>query len=235
MPQRLRTLLPEATILVLSASDLGDEACDKQVRLYHGMLVDDTDETPSEQGGAGKAELDLKIQALSTSKLFSSLGRKQQRLLAFGARWYKAAPGEYIFHAGDAPDSGVFLIVEGSADLLRAGDDGTEVLVTNVGAGSLVGELGLIRQEPRALHMRASDNLTWHGAVVRRPAVLGRFAAGIPGGVKLSDMYRQHWSNTKASKRDRQLRRGRGSPVIRGGLACPRLLARAVWRSARRG
>ena len=159
LPQRLRTLLPEATILVLSASDLGDEACDKQVRLYHGMLVDDTDETPSEQGGAGKAELDLKIQALSTSKLFSSLGRKQQRLLAFGARWYKAAPGEYIFHAGDAPDSGVFLIVEGSADLLRAGDDGTEVLVTNVGAGSLVGELGLIRQEPRALHMRASDNL----------------------------------------------------------------------------
>ena len=49
--------------------------------------------------------------------------------------------------------------MEGSADLLRAGDDGTEVLVTNVGAGSLVGELGLIRQEPRALHMRASDNL----------------------------------------------------------------------------
>ena len=160
LPQRLRTLLPEVTILLLSASELGDEICDKHVRLYHGMLVDDAeDDAPTEQESAGKAELDLKIQALSTSKLFGSLGRKQQRLLAFGARWYKATPGEYIFHAGDAPDSGVFLIVEGTADLLRAADDGTEVLVTNVGPGSLVGELGLIRQEPRALHMRASDNL----------------------------------------------------------------------------
>ena len=52
------------------------------------------------------------------------------------------------------------MILEGEADLWlpRAGQD--KQLITTVGPGALVGELGLIRNEPRALDMQARTELT---------------------------------------------------------------------------
>ncbi|MEX0367112.1 MAG: cyclic nucleotide-binding domain-containing protein, partial [Ruegeria sp.] len=52
------------------------------------------------------------------------------------------------------------MVIDGEADLLLPQDDGPDTLIATVGAGALVGELGLIRSEPRALDMRAKSDLT---------------------------------------------------------------------------
>ena len=41
----------------------------------------------------------------------------QLRLLAFGAQWHQARAGEYLFHMGDDPSDGAYLILEGEAGL----------------------------------------------------------------------------------------------------------------------
>lgn len=85
---------------------------------------------------------------------------KQLQLLAFGARWYHAAAGDYVFRQGDDPSIGAFLILEGTAELLDPRQDGDNQIVTVSSPGDLVGELGLIRGVPRALDMRATTDLT---------------------------------------------------------------------------
>jgi CRP-like cAMP-binding protein len=52
------------------------------------------------------------------------------------------------------------LIVEGEADLILPKEDGDDLWIATSGAGKLVGELGLIKNEPRALDMRAKGDLT---------------------------------------------------------------------------
>ena len=91
--------------------------------------------------------------------MFAQLNRKQLRLLAFGARWYKAAPGEVVFFKGDDPKDGAYMVLEGEAGLYLPKDDAPDQLIAKVGPGTLVGELGLIRNEPRALTMKAEDDL----------------------------------------------------------------------------
>ena len=66
----------------------------------------------------------------------------------------------YLFNKGDDPSNGAYFIVEGEADLRMPQPDGDSVVVMTVGPGKLVGELGLIRNEPRALDMRATSDLT---------------------------------------------------------------------------
>ena len=50
--------------------------------------------------------------------------------------------------------------MDGEADLLLPQEDGDDILITTSGEGKLVGELGLIKNEPRALDMGAKGELT---------------------------------------------------------------------------
>jgi CRP-like cAMP-binding protein len=115
---------------------------------------------PQEDDSTVSADLTRKLRAIESTDLFSGLARKQLRLLAFGARWYKAEAGEYVFHKDDDPSSGAYLVIEGEADLLLPQDGKDDVVIATSGAGALVGELGLIRNVPRALDMRAKSELT---------------------------------------------------------------------------
>jgi ABC-type multidrug transport system fused ATPase/permease subunit len=160
LPANLRSLLPEATILSLRATEQGADTADVQLRLQNGQLVATGEAAVAGEGNAVRAELGRKLRVLEGAPLFSGLERKQQRLLAFGSRWYNAKAGDYVFRQDDDPDSGVFLIASGTAELIRRGADGTEEVVATVGPGALVGELGLIRQVPRALDMRAAEDMT---------------------------------------------------------------------------
>ena len=108
---------------------------------------------------AASADLARKLRALEQTPLFSGLNRKQLRLLAFGARWYVAEAGEVIFRKGDAPTDGAYMVIEGDAGLYLPQEGQEDRLITTVGPGTLVGELGLIRNEPRALSMVADTDL----------------------------------------------------------------------------
>ena len=65
-----------------------------------------------------------------------------------------------VFLKDDQPTDGAYVVLEGEAGLYlpRSGED--DQLIITVGAGALVGELGLIRKEPRALSMVAETDLS---------------------------------------------------------------------------
>lgn len=157
---KLRTLLPNTTIICLEPSfeETGD--FDAKFAMQNGRISNVDGAFVDGEDTKVSADLARKLSALQDTDLFSGLARKQLRLLAFGARWYKANPGEYVFHKDDDPSSGAYLVVSGEAELLLPVVDEEDLLITTSGPGKLVGELGLIRNVPRALDMRAKTELT---------------------------------------------------------------------------
>ena len=111
------------------------------------------------EDSAARADLQRKLRALESTDLFSGLNRRQLRLLAFGAKWFEAEAGETIFTKGDDPTDGAYMILSGEAVLVKPVETGQETLIATVEPGRLVGELGLIRNEPRALTMRAKSDV----------------------------------------------------------------------------
>lgn len=153
----LRQLMPDATFVVLEP-DLEASDFDITVELVDGRLPDQVEPTPAPRDQAATADLQEKLRQLQGSHIFATLDRKQLRLLAFGAQWFRARAGETVFEAGAAPDDGAYLITEGTAGLYRHPSEGGE-LVAEVGPGVLLGELGLITDEPRKLEFRAHGDL----------------------------------------------------------------------------
>ena len=99
------------------------------------------------------------MRALASADMFNGLSRRQLRLLAFGAQWHQERAGEYVFHLGDDPADGAYLILEGEAEFGFKTPDGDTQVVATSGPGSIVGELALIKKEKRALDMRAKTDL----------------------------------------------------------------------------
>ncbi|MBK0327408.1 cyclic nucleotide-binding domain-containing protein [Rhodobacteraceae bacterium F11138] len=158
--RNLRALLPESTLIYLNASFENPDVFDAYFELQRGRM---TNEDPQDTGApdtAAGADLARKIRALERTRMFADLNRKQLRLLAFGARWYEAAAGEAVFFQGDPPTDGAYVVLEGEAELILSGEGKQEQLIATVQPGALVGELGLIRNEPRALSMFAASDLT---------------------------------------------------------------------------
>ncbi|WP_241484056.1 cyclic nucleotide-binding domain-containing protein [Ruegeria sp. ANG-R] len=158
--KNLRELLPETTVIYLNDAFENPDVFDMYVEIRQGRVV--TGEGPADVEGDGAASADLvrKLRALEQTPLFSGLDRRQLRLLAFGARWFDAKPGQVVFLKDDQPTDGAYVILEGEAGLYLPRSDGPDQLITTVGAGALVGELGLIRKEPRALSMVAETDLS---------------------------------------------------------------------------
>jgi ABC-type multidrug transport system fused ATPase/permease subunit len=157
---KLRLLLPDTTIICLAATFADTTGFDAIFEMQSGRISTLAGALPQEDDSTVSADLTRKLRAIESTDLFSGLARKQLRLLAFGARWYKAEAGEYVFHKDDDPSSGAYLVIEGEADLLLPQDGKDDVVIATSGAGALVGELGLIRNVPRALDMRAKSELT---------------------------------------------------------------------------
>ncbi len=157
---KLRALLPTSTIICLEPSFADTAEFDAQFVMQQGRMSSVASEAPGEEDSTVSADLARKLRALEKTDLFSGLARKQLRLMAFGARWYSAKEGTYVFHKDDDPSSGAFLVVEGEADLLLPVEGEEDKVIATVGPGQLVGELGVIRNVPRALDMRATSELT---------------------------------------------------------------------------
>ena len=155
----LRKLLPDATLVFLCDSFEDEDVFDVHIEIQQGRVVGAETTNTADDTEVG-ADLARKVEALSRAPLFAGLKRKQLRLLAFGARWYNAQTGEYVFRKRDDPSDGAYMVIDGEADLLLPRPGVEDKLIATVGEGALVGELGLIRREPRALDMRARSDLT---------------------------------------------------------------------------
>ena len=156
--KNLRTLLPDTTLIYISDSFDNPDRFDRYVEISQGRLVTEEQAEIETTDSVATADLRRKVRALESTDLFAGLNRKQLRLLAFGARWFDAKAGEVIFNKDDDPTDGAYMLLSGTAGLYKP-EKGSETLVTTVGAGTLVGELGLIRNVPRALTMRAETDV----------------------------------------------------------------------------
>ncbi len=159
MVEALRDELPEATLIYMTPETDESLVFDLSLEISQGRLMGGEEDGASAPDSDVSADLGRRLAALKQTALFSGLDRKQLRLLAFGARWYRATAGQYVFHKNDRPDSGAFLVLEGEADLLLPDPRAADTVIATIGPGTLVGELGLIRNEPRALDMRAKSDL----------------------------------------------------------------------------
>nr|WP_171177221.1 ABC transporter transmembrane domain-containing protein [Ruegeria sp. HKCCD8929] len=158
--KNLRELLPETTVIYLNDQFETPEAFDLHIEIRQGRIVSEEGPAEVEEDSAASADLARKLRALEQTPLFSGLDRRQLRLLAFGARWFDAAAGDVVFLKDDEPKDGAYMILEGEAGLYLPKEGEADQLITRVGPGTLVGELGLIRKEPRALSMVAETDLT---------------------------------------------------------------------------
>ncbi|UWR24159.1 ABC transporter transmembrane domain-containing protein [Sulfitobacter sp. S190] len=159
MYRNLHRLLPDTTLISLAPSFEGIDGFDMYLEMDKGRISRETTATTPEADTPMSADQSEKIRTLEASDVFGTLSRKQLGMLAFAARWHRASAGEYVFRKDDDPSSGAYLITDGTADLLMPQDDGDDTLVSQIGPGTLVGELGLIRNVPRALDMRAATDL----------------------------------------------------------------------------
>lgn len=159
--RNLRDLLPDTTLIYLDSGFEHQRVFDLFLEVQQGRIVTAEAQTKmaDEEDGAASADLARKVRALEQTPLFSGLDRRQLRLLAFGARWYRARADEVVFLKGDKPTDGAYMVIEGEAGLYLPQPDGEDELIAKVGPGTLVGELGLIRKEPRALSMIARTDL----------------------------------------------------------------------------
>ncbi|MFD2740545.1 cyclic nucleotide-binding domain-containing protein [Sulfitobacter aestuarii] len=154
----LRDLLPEATIIQLEAELPQSGHHDHALELRRGRIVTLGDELGGVEEGEARDDLHRKFQALRKAPLFRDLSRQQLRMLAFSARWVEFAADSYVFRKGDLPD-GAFLIYRGAVELIERTETGEVAFILRPPEGTLVGELGLLRNDPRRLDMRAQGDL----------------------------------------------------------------------------
>ncbi len=158
--KNLRELLPGTTVIYLNDQFENPDVFDMFVEIRQGRVVTDEGPADVEEDSAASADLARKLRALEQTPLFSGLDRRQLRLLAFGARWFDAAAGQVVFLKDDQPTDGAYVLLDGEAGLYLPKIDAPDELILRVGPGALVGELGLIRKEPRALSMVAETDLS---------------------------------------------------------------------------
>ncbi|WP_308342290.1 ABC transporter transmembrane domain-containing protein [Roseobacter insulae] len=156
---RLRALLPQTTMIYLGDGFDNPDQFDAFLEIRQGRMVSADKAAEDADDSAASADLLRKVRALESTTLFSGMGRKQLRLLAFGAKWFSAQAGDVIFNKDDDPRDGAYMILSGAAELFDPGDGQEEKHIAMVGPGTLVGELGLIRNVPRALTMRAETDV----------------------------------------------------------------------------
>ena len=153
--QKLRELLPKCTMIFMEDQFNNPGEYDMFVEIRDGRIDDVERPKKAALTGPGAADLQHKIEILASTELFSAMNAKNQRLLAFSAQWYDAAPGHVIFAHGQRADA-TYLCLSGEAEL-RWPDSGPEdPPVTVIGPGRLIGDLSIITRAERTMDLVAT-------------------------------------------------------------------------------
>ncbi len=156
MRERVSKLMPDTTKIFIERQVLSPDSYDLFVEIVDGR-IDGSARHETVQDTDARQNLNRKIEEIAKTELFGGLDRKQQRLLAFGAQWYKAEPGKKIFAIGEEADA-AYLCIEGLAGLYWTPDDGKSRLVSEVRPGRMIGDLSVILDEQRPLELVAIED-----------------------------------------------------------------------------
>lgn len=93
--------------------------------------------------------IDTEVQALRQVPMFKGVEPSRLKLLAFTSERIRFAAGQRFFTQGDAADA-AYVILDGRADVVLSSRGGGEVKVAELGRNALVGEMGILSDQPRS-------------------------------------------------------------------------------------
>ncbi len=97
------------------------------------------------------------METLRKIPLFSGLGDEQLVHLGSVLKWKEYLPGSVILAEGE-PGNNLFILLNGSAKVTRAGGQGREVVIAFIRAGEFFGELSILDGHPRSASVVALDD-----------------------------------------------------------------------------
>ena len=156
MQERISDLMPNTTKIFIEKEINTPEYYDLFVEIINGR-IDGGAQQEELQDSSARQDLNRKLAVVAKTELFGGLDRKQQRLLAFSAQWYKVETGQVIFAANQEADA-AYLCVKGLAGLYWPVGDGESRLIAEIAPGRLIGDLSVIQNEPRLLDLIALEN-----------------------------------------------------------------------------
>lgn len=121
----------------------------------------------------------LRTEGLAGMELFEGSTEEQLKAIAGLLKPLRAEPGQVLMRQGE---QALFFIViqSGCAEVRHTGDDGT-VVVDEVGDGSIIGEIALLRDKPRTATVTATETVAGYigdehafSAIVELPEVSER-------------------------------------------------------------
>lgn len=103
--------------------------------------------------------LEQEVEVLRQIPLFAHIEPAKLKLMAFASDRLSFKPGETLFRQGDPGDS-AYIIVAGTAQVLRELDDGAAVVLAEPGKNAIIGEIAILCDVPRTATVKAKDELT---------------------------------------------------------------------------
>jgi CRP/FNR family transcriptional regulator len=91
----------------------------------------------------------IDFKSLQTASLFKALSEKDTHLATQGIEEIELSAGDVLFHQGDAGDS-MFFVVSGQLEVRLRVPGAEDRVVSVVGPNSIIGEMSLLLDEPRA-------------------------------------------------------------------------------------
>jgi CRP-like cAMP-binding protein len=127
---------------------------------------------------------------LARNAVFAVLSPTRRKLLVQSGASVQLARGDKLFARGDVADA-AYAIISGEVEVTIEGPDGRSVFIARLGAGTVVGEMGVLDGVPRSADAHATRKTElWrvegklvHDALIEEPesalALLGLFARRI--------------------------------------------------------
>lgn len=130
------------------------------------MIVDASRATPAEAREERAASQAMLASMLASVPLFSKCTDEQLGTLVSHASEQLYAPGAVITRQGEAPDN-LYVLFSGRVRVIEATADGqAEMLLGDIGKAEVLGEIGILRDQPRSATVIAVDRT--HCVVLRR-------------------------------------------------------------------
>jgi len=92
---------------------------------------------------------------LARNPVFTVLSPARRRMLADSGSHVELMKGAKIFSRGDASDA-AYAIIVGEVEVTIEGMDGRTVFIARLGAGTVIGEMGVLDGSPRSADARAT-------------------------------------------------------------------------------
>ena len=107
--------------------------------------------------GRRKESGEVLLEVLGELSIFDMLTWQELSRLARIVHKRHFVSGEEVLRPG-VPRSGVFIIQSGSVDVVRTRENGSSVVVGNLGPGELLGEFSLVDDSPRSTSIVAAES-----------------------------------------------------------------------------